>query len=484
MSIAEVTPTIKHADLSEERQAHVCHRWFLADESNLTDVALRYTEDLCISVADEPNRLALKRDPELDPEEYTITIEPGTIDVTASTRAGFLHALATINQLRDGPTLPTGYISDRPRLEVRGLQLMFESVKQLRFDDAMALLQCAARHKLNTVLMEFGDRFPFEGEHKVVASSAALTRSQVRQLASRAQDLGIRIIPLLQSLGHLGYLLKHDQYAAVREEDEVRHQLCPLNEQSLQVWTELAEQVLELIPRCGVMHIGGDETRQLGVCPRCAQAEREMGKGGLYTTHINKVCDWLSDRGITPIIWDDILCAHPSTIERLHEAAEVMYWDYWTTCDPSPLLVARGNSPVVVYDRRWEGEWAGELSEVTARTLQRFARPIDMEHDLSSEYLAAYRQYLGDQFPKAVRAMPYLEYFLDRGRRVYGAPTCSGNHSNWYTLPDLPRHGENIKTCADRCIEAEAAGMITTAWYNRSPEFLHWGILTTAEFTW
>jgi len=26
--------------------------------------------------------------------------------------------------------------------------------------------------------------------------------------------------------------------------------------------------------------------------------------------------------------------------------------------------------------------------------------------------------------------------------------------------------------------------MITSAWYNRSPNFLHWGVLTIAEFTW
>jgi hypothetical protein len=41
-----------------------------------------------------------------------------------------------------------------------------------------------------------------------------------------------------------------------------------------------------------------------------------------------------------------------------------------------------------------------------------------------------------------------------------------------------------MKTVADRCIEAEAAGMITSAWYNRSPELMHLGIVATAEFTW
>ena len=161
-----------------------------------------------------------------------------------------------------------------------------------------------------------------------------------------------------------------------------------------------------------------------------------------------------------------------------------MYWDYWTTSDPSPLLVARGCSPVVTYDERWDGEWSGELSEVTRATLERFARPAKLEETLTSEYMTTYRKYLGEQFPKYVRAFPYLEYYLDKGRVVYGAPTCSGNHSYWHTLPDIPRYVENIKTFADRCIESGAAGVVTTAWYNRSPEFLYAGLLATAEFTW
>jgi len=483
MRIAEVTPTLKEVELSEDQAVAVCHQWHLEDHSGLVDVATKFAEDLCISVTDHPNRFALVRDETLAPEEYTIDIQPAEVQVRACSRRGFLHALATIHQLRDGPLLPVGHVHDWPRLPVRGLQLMFETVKQLRFEDAVRLIDSAARHKLNTILMEFGDRFPFEGEHQVVASPGALTAGELAELIAHTRASGLQVIPLLQSLGHLHYLLKHDQYAGLREEDEVRAQLCPLNEQSFVTWTELAEQVLGLLDICTLMHIGADETRQLGECPRCAAEAEQSGKGGLYTRHINKVCGWLAERGITPIIWADILCAHPGTMDHLHEAAQIMYWDYWTTCSPSPLLVARGSGSVV-YDERWDSEWAGELSDVTANTLKRFARPVRLDRDLTDEYLAAYRPYLGDQFPKYVPAFPYLEYYWDRGRTVYGAPTCSGNHSYWHSLPDLPRYGENIKTFADRCIHTQAAGLVTTAWYNRTPELLHHGIIATAEFTW
>lgn len=483
MTIAEVVPTLKETELSEDQEVVLDRSWSLADESGFADVATRFSEALGIGASEAPNRFALLRDEELAKEEYTINIAPRDIEVKASSRSGFLHALSTLDQLRNGPVLPVGEIRDYPRLPLRGLQLMFESVKQLRFEDTMRLLESAAKHKLNAILMEFGDRFPFEGEHSVIASPSALTRPELTELLDHAQDLGVQVVPLLQSLGHLNYVLRHEEYADIREEDEVRAQMCPLNERSFVLWTELAEQVLEFFPDCTLMHIGADETRQLGECPRCAAEVESSGKGVLYTRHINKVCAWLADRGIAPMLWDDILCTHPETMDHLHEAAQIMYWDYWTTCDPSPLLVARGSGSVC-YDERWDAEWAAELSDVTRHTLDHFARPVRLDRDLTDQYLAAYRDYLGDELPKYVRAFPYLEYYQDRGRTVFGGPTCSGNRSRWHTLPDLPRFGENIKTFADRCIEAEAAGLITTAWYNHSPELLHYGIITTAEFTW
>ena len=101
---------------------------------------------------------------------------------------------------RYSPEPPAGgRLPRQPRLGVRGLHLMFESIKQLRFHDAMRLIEAAGRHKLNTILMEFGDRFPFEAPHDVISSPGALTRGEVRQLVRRATEMGITVIPLLQS---------------------------------------------------------------------------------------------------------------------------------------------------------------------------------------------------------------------------------------------------------------------------------------------
>ena len=164
-----------------------------------------------------------------------------------------------------------------------------------------------------------------------------------------------------------------------------------------------------------------------------------------------------------------------------------MYWDYWTTRDPSPLIVARydrAGKRAIVCDERWLGEWREQLDTTTCDVLECFACPVRLDADLTDTFKDVYGAYLGDGFPASVRAFPYLEYYRDHGRSVIGAPTCSGNRSRWHTLPPFPRHNANIKCFADRCEAAGADGLITTAWYNRFPELLLHGMIVTAEFGW
>ena len=496
MAMPRLIPAPKEIALSQERVV-LDPTWGLVDRSSCPGVRARYADAFGLSRAEGDRNLSLLREESalatpvvsghsLAEEEYRLEISPQDVTVRAASERGFLHALSTLGQVRNGPSLPVGKVRDYPRLAIRGIQLMFESFLQMGAVEATALITTAAKLKLNTVLLEFGDRFPFE-RHAAVRAPTALTREELRRLLDHARSLGMEPIPLLQSLGHLNYLLKHDEYAHLREEEKFRDQMCPLNEKSFHTFTELAEEVLSFFPGARFMHIGADETRRLGACPRCREQAARSGKGSLYVGHINKVCGWLSDRGLTPIIWDDILCAHPDVLDALHPGAWVMYWDYWTTSSPSPLLIARYDREErssSVYDKRWQTEWKAELSDVTAQTLAFFGHPVPLESDLSERFLKVYRRYLGDRFPKAVRAFPYLEFFQDHGRRVICGPTCSGNTSDWLSLPDFARYGNNIKLFAERAFEAEAEGLITTAWYNLPPEMINFGLIATAHFAW
>lgn len=456
--------------------------WGIDDQSREESIPGRLVRELGISAGKLKRNVVLCRQEDLKTEEYRLEIGKRSISITAKDGNGFRYALATLQQLRSGPVFPLVKIRDYPRLAVRGFHCMFTSIQQLGVTDATALINSAARLKLNTLLFEFGPRFPFE-RHAALRSPAALTSSELRQLLDLARSHGMECIPLQQSLGHLEYMLRNEAYAHLREEEEHKAQMCPTNPNSFRVFTELAEEILAYFPDSRYFHIGADETRQLGVCPRCRQSSKES----LYVNHINKVCAWLVERNRQPILWDDILCAHPAILRELHPAAAIMYWDYWTTQSPSPLVVARynpDNLAHVVYDKRWLDEWKHELPEVTAHTLKYFAKPKDLRTRLDTEFLREFGPYLGSDLPKYVRAFPYLEYYRASGRPVFGAPAGASNTSEWLGLPDYPRYTHNIKTFADRCHEAGAEGIVTTAWYNFPHEALYPSLLATAHFAW
>ena len=202
---------------------------------------------------------------------------------------------------------------------------------------------------------------------------------------------------------------------------------------------------------------------------------------------MNRVIEWTAARGLTPIIWDDIACARPEMLDMLDPRAELMYWDYWTCTNPTPYLTARHGRPVSqcqVYDSRWDTEWRNELDDVTAAMLKGFCRGVNLPEELGPDFLAHFSKYLGPGFPKQLTAFPFLEYYQEHGRKVFCAPSCSGNTTKWHGLPDFPRYAANIGTFAERAIAVKSEGLITTAWYNWPREVIAHGILLTGCCTW
>lgn len=419
----------------------------------------------------------------LPPEGYNLAISAKKVDLTAGDVAGFGYGLDRLEQLNLGGQLPLGKIRDFPALDLRGFHINFGGLRHLDGEQSLQVLQSMRRWNLNTVLVEYADRFPHR-EHAKISSRDALSREQVTAFVECAGELGMRVIPLQQCLGHVDYVLQHDEYAHLREEEEKRDQWCPLDERSFDLFRELVDDVIEAHPGAEMVHLGGDETRRLGECPRCAEFVREKGKGELYLEFVQRAIRHVVDQGLTPTIWDDMICHYPEILDELPRELVIMYWEYWTTQASSAVFVARPEGRGVVVDRRWKGEWAGELDGVERRMIEQFTAPIDFENDLSEGFRARFGGYLGEEFPKRVRAFPYLEYYRDQGFRVIGCGAGGSNFSLWNGLPDLPRYLDNIATWSRRAAEAGCLGVVTSAWYDFPVESLAPGIMCTGQTAW
>ena len=63
------------------------------------------------------------------------------------------------------------------------------------------------------LLIEWEDTFPYHGRFAVVRGRDAYTEAQVMQILSAARRAGLEVIPLVQTFGHLEFVLKHGRFA-------------------------------------------------------------------------------------------------------------------------------------------------------------------------------------------------------------------------------------------------------------------------------
>jgi len=422
-------------------------------------------------------------------EAYEIDCASESITVRASGPAGYRHALATLRQIASDGVCVSGHVRDAPALAVRGFHLNLESYRQIDAEAAIRLLETAARFKLNTVLVEYGPRFPYRSHPEIVAPDA-LSPTEIERLRAAAADCGLTLVPLQQSLAHLEYVLRHDAFADLRERAERDSLLCPTHERSAALITALADELLAAHPEARWFHIGGDEARKVGACERCRPRVASSSVGAVYGQFMGTLARRVLERGVRPIIWDDSVCAHPDALDHLPRETIIQYWDYIAVQDPTPVLIPRMahalGGPRVAHDLRWSLlRRRGRVSDVQAAVMRRYSEASPLKMSLGRAYQDAFGRYLGPGFPKWIRALPYLEYYLDRGHDVITSPTGMGNGDTEDGVPNFERFEHNIRTHAARCREnGRALGMITTFWYNMPPELMMQPLVRTAMCAW
>ena len=230
----------------------------------------------------------------------------------------------------------------------------------------------------------------------------------------RAGELGIDVVPLVQTIGHLEFVLVHERYAHLRERPNKYSQLCPSNPQSLELVKQMLSEVLELHPGLKYLHIGADETAHLGECPACAARVAQSDKLALYLDHVGKVCQWVEQRGLRPILWDDIVRRQPQRVERLPRSAVLMYWVYSSTHD--------------VFSRDKHG--VGDTYEMEYRKADRPADP---------DPLQVYRQ---------------------AGYDVITAPCFTEGG----LVPDVSKVAHNCRVMAEQAAQHGCLGVAATSW--------------------
>ena len=76
-------------------------------------------------------------------------------------------------------------------------------------------------------------------------------------------NIGLQVIPLVETFTNMEYVLKLDQFSAFREGDQ-SSSLCVSQEGSISMVKRIIDQILELHPKSQTIHLGTKEVWSVG----------------------------------------------------------------------------------------------------------------------------------------------------------------------------------------------------------------------------
>ncbi|QQT25299.1 beta-N-acetylhexosaminidase [Sphingobacterium spiritivorum] len=180
---------------------------------------------------------------------------------------------------------------------------------------------------VNTLIMEWEATYPFEN-HPLIPNQFAYTREEVREFVDYCENMGIDVIPLQQSFGHVEYILRHYRYKDLREDQKDYSQINPLKEKEAKaLFTDLYKDLIST-HKSEYIHIGGDETYLLGHSKESQAKVAAVGKGRLYGDYIKLLCQLVVELGKKPVVWADIAMKYPDALQGIPKETVFIDWNY------------------------------------------------------------------------------------------------------------------------------------------------------------
>ena len=152
---------------------------------------------------------------------------------------------------------------------VKGFHLDLR-IQVMKMDALKAFAKKLSEQGINTLVMEWEATYPFE-KHPLIPNKYAYKKEEIKSFIKYCGDIGIDVIPLQQSFGHVEYVLRHERYKDLREDQKDYSQVCPSEEEGdKRLFTDLFTELAATHPS-KYFHIGGDETYLLGHCENAKQ---------------------------------------------------------------------------------------------------------------------------------------------------------------------------------------------------------------------
>uniref|UniRef100_A0A493T7Y7 beta-N-acetylhexosaminidase n=1 Tax=Anas platyrhynchos platyrhynchos TaxID=8840 RepID=A0A493T7Y7_ANAPP len=216
--------------------------------------------------------------------------------------------VAKITAPRQGPGQQGPKDSSGTEMRLVHLDLKGAAPKVSYLEQLFPLL---SRLGANGVLIEYEDMFPFKGELEVLRSPYAYSEEDIDWIQQLAELHKLEVVPLVQTFGHVEFILKHEKYQHLREVERFPNSFNPHVPDTLALLKSLLSQVMEKHRRSSWIHIGADEVFHLGegMDSKSWMSHNRGDVGTMYLKHIKQVLGFIAARyqGLRALMWDDML---------------------------------------------------------------------------------------------------------------------------------------------------------------------------------
>ena len=387
-------------------------------------------------------------------EGYILTINKDRVEITSTGEAGLFYGCQSLEQLLEDARdytkpVPLCKITDYPALTYRAVHFdvkhhldhmnyYYESIDRL------------ARYKINAVVFEFEDKLRYQRQ-PLVGAPQSISIDEMAALTRYARERYIEITPLVQGLGHATFILKHEEYASLRELPFNKWAFCPLNESTYQVLFDLYRDAIAATPGSKYLHIGGDEIGNIGLCERCKPTADKDGMLSLSLYWLKRVCEFAKENNRIPIFWDDM----PLKTGGVYEST---YSDRVTATDAA---------------KEWE-EGIPKLDKLLA--------------DFPKNCVYMRWNYSMGRQPGNLLA---LDWYKNRGLKAMIATATNTEGGMFFQEDDRDKGNSSsgivtIRSFIQLAAEKNIGGMLCTAWDDKSPHMENYwrGFIAAAEYSW
>jgi hexosaminidase len=230
-------------------------------------------------------------------------------------------------------------LNETPQFTSNGVMVDTSRNAVLTVEGIKTLLRKMALMGLNLMMVYTEDTFTVKKYPYFGYMRGRYSEDELKKCDDYAHQLGIEMIPCIQTLAHLTEALKWNYAADIRDTSDI---LLVGSEETYQFIDELIVSVSRPF-RSKRIHIGMDEAHMLGL-GKYLELHGYKKRFSIMNEHLQKVVSLAESKGLNPMIWSDMYFRLGSktgnyydleadipedVIQSIPKNVQLVYWDYY-----------------------------------------------------------------------------------------------------------------------------------------------------------